>query len=85
MIIDLELVSKEFLSLVDLIKAQALHIHELTEVIIVSKDEYLVFAAFSVVVLSFEDFNNSQELLNVSLVSSFGRYHFSKKKTIKCH
>ncbi len=46
MIIDLEVVSRELLGPVDLMKAQALRIYELTEVIGVSKDENLVFAAF---------------------------------------
>ncbi len=45
-IIDLEVVLREFLGLVDLIKAQTLYIYELKEVIIVNKDEDLVFATF---------------------------------------
>ncbi len=44
--IDSEVVSRELLGLADLTRAQAFRIHESTEVIMVSKDEDLVFAAF---------------------------------------
>ncbi len=60
MIIDLEVVSRELLGPADLTRAQAFHIHESTEVIMISKDEDLVFAAFQVVAPSFKGFNNSQ-------------------------
>ncbi len=43
-IIDLEVVSSELLGPADLTRAQAFRIHESAEVIIVSKDEDLVFA-----------------------------------------
>ncbi len=45
-IIDLKVVSREFLDLTDLTRAQTLCIHKLAEVIMVNKDEDLVFAAF---------------------------------------
>ncbi len=45
-IINLKVVSREFLGPADLARAQTLCIHELTEVFVVSKDEDLVFAAF---------------------------------------
>ncbi len=79
-IIDLEVVSKELLGPAHLTRAQAFHIHELTEVIMVSKDEDLVFAAFQVVAPSFEGFNNSQELLIVSLVPSLSGDHLWREK-----
>ncbi len=47
-IIDSEVVSKELLGLADLTRAQAFRIHESTEVIMVSKDEDLIFAALQV-------------------------------------
>ncbi len=46
MIIDLEGVLRELLGLVDLTRAQILCIYELAEVIMVSKDKDLIFAAF---------------------------------------
>ncbi len=46
MIIDSEVVLRELLSLADLTRAQAFRIHKSTEVIMVSKDEHLVFATF---------------------------------------
>lgn len=45
-IIDLKVVSKELLGSMDLEKAQAFYIHKLIDVIIVSKDKDLIFAAF---------------------------------------
>ena len=74
-IIDSEVVLRELLGPVDLTKAQAFHIYELTEVIMVNKDKDLVFAAFQVVVPSLKSFNNSQEFLIVSLVSSLSENH----------
>ena len=38
-IIDLEIITKEFLGPADLFRAQTLHIHELSEVVIVGKYE----------------------------------------------
>ena len=57
-IIDSEVVSRELLGPADLTRAQAFCIHESTEVIMVSKDEDLVFAAFQVVAPSLESLNN---------------------------
>ncbi len=79
-IIDLEVVLGELLGPADLMRAQAFRIHESTEVIMVSKDEDLVFAIFQVVAPSLKGFNNSQELLIVSLVPSLNRDHLSKEK-----
>ncbi len=62
MIIDSEVVLRELLGLADLIRAQTLCIHELAEIIIVSKDEDFMLAAFLVVVPSLESLNNGQEL-----------------------
>ncbi len=62
-IIDLdEVVLKELLGPVNLARAQNFHIHKLVEVIIVSKDENLIFTAFQVIASSFKGFNNSQKL-----------------------
>ena len=43
-IIDLKVISKKLLGLVDLIKAQIFRIYKLTEVIMVIKDKDLIFA-----------------------------------------
>lgn len=75
-IIDPEVVSRELLSSPNLSRAQALRIHESLEVVVVRKDEDLVFAAFWVVEPSLEGFNNSQELTFVS----YCRNHFSGEK-----
>ena len=53
------MVSKELLGLANLTKTQAFSIYELTEVVIVSKDKDLVFAALQVVTPSLKSLNNS--------------------------
>ncbi len=58
MIINSEVVLREFLGLADLTRAKIFHIHKLTEVVLVSKDEDLVFIALQIVVPSFESLNN---------------------------
>ncbi len=79
-IIDSKVVSRELLGPANLTRAQAFRIHELTEVIMVSRDEDLVFVAFQVVVPSLKSFNNSQELLIVSLISSLSGDHLLREK-----
>ncbi len=79
-IIDLEVVSRELLGLADLMRAQAFRIHKLMEVIMVSKDEDLIFAALQVVAPSLKGFNDSQELLIVGFVPSLNGDHLSREK-----
>ncbi len=79
-IIDLKVVLKKLSSLVDLTRTQAFYIHELIEVIIVSKDEDLIFVAFKVVTPSLESFNNSQKLLIESFILSLNGNHLLREK-----
>lgn len=55
------MISWEFLGSPEQIRAQVFYIHELTEVIIVGKDDF-IFAALQVVASGFKVFNNSQKL-----------------------
>ncbi len=80
MLINLEVVSRELLGSADLTRAQAFRIHKLTEVIMVSKDEDLIFAALQVVAPSLKGFNNNQELLIVSLVLSLNEDYLLREK-----
>lgn len=74
------MVLRELLGLANLPGAQALCIHESPKVVVVSEDEDLIFAAFQVVAPSLKEFNDSQKLLIVSLVSSFCRNHLFREK-----
>ena len=58
MIIDMEVVSRKLMGPTDLAKAQALGIHELIEVIIVSNNKNLGFVAFQVVAPSLKSLNH---------------------------
>ncbi len=84
-IIDLKVVSRELLGLAYLTKAQAFRIHVSTEVIMVSKDKNLIFAALQVVAPSLKGFNDSQELLIVGFVLSLSGDHLSREKGYWCH
>ena len=70
------MVSGELLGPADLSRAQTLCIYETTEVIMVRKDENLMLAAFQIVTPRLEDFDNSQKLTVVGLVSCFCWNHF---------
>ena len=58
-IIGLKVVSKKFFDLANLSRAQVFYIYKSTDVIMISKAPNLIFAAFYVVALSFQGFNNS--------------------------
>ena len=58
-IVDFEMVLRELLGPADLSGAQALCIHETTEIIMVCKDKNLMLTAFQVVAPSLECFNDS--------------------------
>ena len=74
------MVSGEFLGPADLSRAQTLCIYETTEVIMIHKDENLMLAAFQIVTPRLEDFDNSQKLTVVGLVSCFRWNHFPQKE-----
>ena len=66
---------RELLGSSNLLRAQAFRIYELTKIIVVRKDEDLVFTVLQVVVPSLKGFNNSQELLIVCLVVGLSGDH----------
>ncbi len=80
-IIDSEVVSKELLGPANLTKTQAFCIYKSTEIIIVSKDKDLVFAAFQVGTPSLKGFNDSQELLIMSFLLNLNGDHLLKEKS----
>lgn len=59
MIIDLEVVLKEFLYPADLVKTQTICIHELAEMVMVNKNKKQVFIAFQIIRPSLENLNNN--------------------------
>ena len=78
---NLEVVTRELLGPSDLTRTEALCIYELTEVIVVSKDEDLVFTAFQVLVPSLKDLHNAQELLIVGFVISLSGDYLLREKS----
>ena len=75
------MVTRELLGPADLARAQALYIHESTEVVVVRKDEDLVFSILQVVATSLKGLNNGQELLIMGLVAGLSGDHLSRKKS----
>ncbi len=59
-IVNPEVVPSKFLSLSDLPRAQTFRIHEVLEVFVVFKHKNFMLAAFEIVLLSFERFNDCQ-------------------------
>ena len=57
-IVDLDVVTREFLGSADLFKAQTLYIHELAEIVMVDKHKNFMLGAYKVVLSSLESFNN---------------------------
>ncbi len=80
MVINSEVISRELLGPANLARAQTLRISESTEIVVVSDDKDLIFAAFQVVAPSLKGFNNNQELLVVVFVLSLSGDHFSREK-----
>ena len=58
MIINSELITREFLSLADLLGAQTLHVHELSEVVMVGKHEDFMLRAHQIVPPDLESLND---------------------------
>lgn len=57
--IDLKIITKKFLSLLNLLIAEIFYIYELTNVIIIYQKNNSVFAALQIVLPGIKDFNNS--------------------------
>lgn len=75
-IVDFEVILREFLGLANLPKIKVFSIYELSEVVVISGDKNLIFAALQVVMPSLKGFNNSQKLLIIDLVPYFYKNYF---------
>ena len=62
---------KELLNLTDLSETNVYCIHEAVKVVVVYKNEELVFATFLVIPPYFKNFDNSQKLIVVGLILGF--------------
>lgn len=58
MVIDLKVILRQFLYPMNVTRTETFCIYKLIEVIMVSKDKNLIFAAFQVVTPSFENLND---------------------------
>lgn len=65
------MVSKNLLSSADLVEVQVLYIYILTEVVIINNNKIIIFAAFQVMTLSHEGFNDNQNFIIVSFILGF--------------
>ena len=74
------MVLRELLGSTDLSGAQVLRIHELTEVMMVRKDENLMLAAFQIVTPRLKSFEDSQKLVIVGFIACFCWNYFPRKE-----
>ena len=84
-IVNLKIILKKFVSLINLSRAQIFYIYETTKVVIIYKNKYLIFITFQIVILCFKDFDNSQKFAIISFILSFCKIYFFKKNTIEYH
>ncbi len=73
----------QFLSPLNLLRAQAFCIHEALEVVVICKYENFMLVAFEVVLLCFEHFNDGQQLIVVGLITSLCRNHLFGEKAYR--
>lgn len=79
-IIDLEVISRKFMRHADLTRTHIICIHELLEIIMISRDKNLIFTSFQVVAPSFKSPNDIQKLLLIGFVMYLSRNHPSREK-----
>lgn len=59
------------MGLIKLIKAQTIYISKFTNIIIVYKDQTLIFIAFELVLQDFTSFNNSSKFIVIGFILKF--------------
>lgn len=77
--------NKRVFSLLNLTKALTFYIYQLIKVVIVYKNENLVFTVYQVILPGFKSFNNCQKLNIKSFISNFDKKFFSKKLIFEYH
>ena len=77
--INLEIIFKKLLDLLNLAKAQAFNIYKSIKIVIIGWNKNFVFITFLIVVPGLESFNNKQKFCIISFILSFGKNHFFKK------
>lgn len=71
------MISKELSGLLDLTKAQILHIYKPTKIIIVDKDKNFMFATFQIVAPDFNSFDNGLKLIIIGFIPCFSQNYLS--------
>lgn len=75
-IINAKVALGEFLGPTNLLKVETLNIIKFLEIFIINEDVKFMFAALQVSGPSLKDFNNSQKLLIMDLITSFSKDYF---------
>ena len=79
-VVNLKMVLEELSGLVDLSRAQTLHIYEATKVVVICEDKHLVLATFQIVTSCLRSFDDSWKLVIVGLILNLYRNYFFWKK-----
>ena len=80
MIVNLEIVLREFLGPTDLFGAQTLCIHKAIKIVVIYQDKYFILTTFQIVMPRLRNFDNSQKIIIINLVSSFCINYFLRKE-----
>lgn len=80
LIINLEIISRKFVSQIYLFRVQIFCIYEMVQVVIVHKNENSIFIIFQIMALGLKNFNSCQKFVIMGLILSFYRNHLSKNK-----
>ena len=78
--IDLKIISKKLLNLINLSKIQILDIYKKIRIIIIYKNWNFIFAIFELKASSLKSFNKNQKLVILGFVLGLYKNYFSQNK-----
>ena len=70
-IFNLKVVKKEFLSLINIKKAQTFYIYKLTTVVVICKVNNLIFSIIQIITPNLKNFKNDSKINVICFISSF--------------
>ena len=78
MVINSKIIIRELLDLIKLIKTLIFYINKLIKIAVVNKSKHLIFKTFKIILLDFQNFNNSQKFIIIIIIINLNKNYFSK-------
>lgn len=75
------MITREQLSQTNLLRAQAICIHEVMQVVLIHKYKNLIFTSFYIMIPGLESFNNYKKLVIMGLISYLYQNHLFIQKS----